>query len=137
MPGNESFIYLGTDGRDFPLEVPHPTIGNAEFEAKFNLATETNANGAVVGQLRGAMRETQQVGWSAIEAQTWWRLCRWVRSYGPFFYLKYFNHCLGEWIIGRFYTEGFSCEPILMDENGDPTYYTNAVMTLIGTGETL
>lgn len=134
MHGNEAFIYLGTNGTDFPLAVPHPTIGNAGFEAKFNLETETNTNGEIVGQLRGAMRETQQVGWSLIESETWWKLCRWVKAYGPFFYIKYFNHCFGEWMTGSFYTEGFSCDPILAREDGKPGYYTNAVMTLVGTG---
>ena len=135
MPGS-AFLYIGADGVNFPLRIPYPTRGNANFDTTVNLTTQENANGALVGQVRGNTRIAQQVGWVDIEAKTWWEINRWFEQNGPFCYLRYFSHNVGEWRTGRFLCTQFTCDPLLVGEDGAATLYENAHFTLTSTGAT-
>lgn len=130
----ESFLSIGTDGKVFPLNVPYPTVGDATFDAQENIVTQENANGALVGQVRGKTRVSQTVGWSQIEAAAWHTICRWFEANGPFCHVRYFSQAYGEWRTGQFLCTQFTCDPILVGADGMPQFYDNAKFTLMGTG---
>lgn len=129
-----AFLYIGADGENFPLTVPYPTIGNGMFESVANAVMTENANGRMVGQLRGKTRLAQTVGWSRIEPKTWWEICRWFDKNGPFCHVRYFSHNLGEWKEDRFVCTKFTCTPILHTDDGPPRWYEDAKFQLQSTG---
>lgn len=131
---DSAFLYIGTDKESFPLAVPYPTIGNGVFESVVNVVTQETSNGRIVGQLRGKTRLAQTVGWSRIDPETWWEICRWFEKNGPFCYVKYFSHNLGEWKEERFLCTKFSCTPILHTAGGAPRWYEDAKFQLQSTG---
>lgn len=129
-----AFLYIGADGESFPLTVPYPTVGAAAFDAQAQLATTTNANGRLVGQLRGKTRVSQSVGWSSIGAPEWWTMCRWFDKNGPFCYVRHFSHLHGEWRVGRFVCTQFTAQVGLVGDDGTPERYDDASFTLQSTG---
>ncbi|MEG0339644.1 MAG: hypothetical protein RR576_01420 [Oscillospiraceae bacterium] len=133
MNGN-AYIYIGHSKDDFPLAIPYPTVGNANFDVEPNIITSVNARGVTVGQKKGEDRISQKLGWSSIDCAKWWEINRFFEMHGAFCFVKYFSHNVGEWRVKRFQASGFNCDPINICADGSPSEYENATFTLTGTG---
>lgn len=116
------------------LAVPFPS--KATFETARAVDSARNANNVVVGQMVGRAVDKQSMTWNVLPCASWWRINRWLESHGMFFYVKYFAHNTGKWMIRRFYCGNPKCDPFKIDpENGVPDVYTNCSINIIDMGE--
>lgn len=116
------------------LAIPFPSDG--EFETARAVNSARNADNVVVGQMVGRSVDKQNMKWSVLQCETWWRLNRWLESHGMFFYCKYFAHNTGQWMIRRFYCGDPKCSPFKINaENGVPAFYRDCSVNVIDMGE--
>lgn len=136
--GDPRFIYIGSGVSSGTLVgnvigVPFPSEGTFETQRAVNAAR--NASNVVVGQMVGRSADKQNMTWSVLKRENWWRLNRWLESNGMFFYCKYFAHNTGRWMIRRFYCGDVSCDPYKIDaDTGVPAFYRNCTLNVIDMG---
>ena len=131
-----SYMQLGPTPSNMTLEIPYPDQGKAMFETSSFVDSGRNANGAIVGQQVGRSIDKQNMGWSVLDAETWWAMNNWIEKNGMFFYCRYFSHNFGEWRTRRFYCSDFKAEPgFLNPDTGKPEFYMNCSFNVIDVGE--
>lgn len=110
------------------LWIPAPqTIPSGD---KRRVQTDNTAAGTVVAQEIGDTTYISTFSWDFIKARDYWRINRWFRDHGYFFYMRYFSHTDGAVKIRKFYREdGKEATPGAMQEVIDgitvPAYYKN------------
>ena len=133
------FLYWGTavsnnDLSGNTLAVSFPTEGPFQTSRIVNAAR--NVNGAVVGQMVGRSVDKQNMTWSVLQREQWWKMNRWLETNGMYFYCKYFAHNVGKWLIRRFYVGDVSCDPFKINaDTGAPDVYRNCTLNVIDMGE--
>ena len=116
------------------LAISFPSEGTFETSRAVNSAR--NANNVVVGQMVGRSVDKQNMAWSVLPKEQWWKINRWFESHGMFFYCKYFAHNTGKWMIRRFYCGDVKCDPYKIDAaTGVPAFYRNCSVNVIDMGE--
>ena len=133
------FIYWGTsisnnDLSGNTIALSFPSEGTFQTSRAVNSAR--NAYNVVVGQMVGRSVDKQNMTWSVLPKEQWWKINRWLETNGMFFYCKYFAHNTGKWMIRRFYAGDVSCDPYKIDaDTGIPAVYRNCTVNVIDMGD--
>lgn len=133
------FMYWGSgisngDLSGNTIAISFPSDGAFQTQRAVNSAR--NAYNVVVGQMVGRSVDKQNMTWSVLPREQWWRINRWLEANGMFFYCKYFSHNVGKWMIRRFYCGDITCDPYKIDAvTGIPAVYRNCTVNVIDMGD--
>ena len=133
------FLYWGsssaTSRENYEIAVPYPTLGSALFETSRMVDSARNARGEMVGRQVGRSIDKQNMAWSKLSCEVWWRMNRWIEAGHFTFYCHYFNFNLGRWETRLFYVSDMKCSPYLIDPaSGMPDFVTDASVNVIDCG---
>lgn len=115
------------------VEVPYPKRGVQPLVSTVVNAGR-NANGVTVGQRIGRdLYKINQIVWPWLTAKEWSNISTLLSSF--FVMVTFPDPVTMRRITVRMYCSDRSSEPYWVDDNGDPTHYTNCKVNLIDTGE--
>jgi len=146
MQYDEGFMYLGTtraiaDNPQLAFKLPPPDDG-VIFESEWSFEGQRNGlvelRGTFIGNVPGGI-DKQNCTWNFITKDNWWGMNRFINSCQNIFWMRYFNHNIGEWRTKRFYS-GNPRTPLrsINKSTGEPRIgYSNASRNFIDLGEAL
>lgn len=135
---NPRFMYFGTgiannDLSGDVLAVPFPSSGS--FLDETPVRSGRNITGELVGQKISRSMDKQEMTWSVLDREIWWKINRWRTEKDFVVWCKYFAHTVGEWRIRKFYFGNPSCTPFMVDANtGVPACYLDCKLNVIDAG---
>lgn len=136
--GETGFLYLGqsasTSKTNYAVKVPYPDAGKNPFTTSRLVDSARNAQGTLVGRMVGRSMDKQEMSWSWIDCESWWRLNRWFEENHFTFYCHYFNFNTGLWMTRLMYLSDVKVSPGLVTRTGDALYLRDASFSVIDCG---
>ncbi len=130
---NTGYIQFGVAPDKMSLDIPdvvvefaHATVPQVEYTP--------NAENEIISQELGRERvDADTLPLGTLDAEMWWAIGRWLRENGPRFWMRYFDHNVGEWTVAEYYCTARQCTPVVY-EGGKPAQYTDCVLSLLDAG---
>lgn len=111
--------------------VPTPARG-LEFVLSTAVNSGRNAENKVIGEKVG--RDTlkyNNLTWKWLKASDWHKICSILDSF--FVYAKLWHPTLGKFVTIQIYPGDRSAQPYYLNDDAEPTYYTDCKVNLIDT----